>query len=205
MAHLATGTVVKRGEEIKAGQVVGQIGNTGNSTARHLHAEYRDEENKNFPVTFVSEIKEKVDTQTKEQIIKDAYFAITGEYPSPDALKARLQKNENTSDLIYDLLNGDGKSKVRWLELWGEGKTDVTLVKKLEEYQDTMQKIKEILRIRVGDNTEDILGELTGRLERITELEKLQIPATIYKHEGKEYEATGIFPKKWNIKLIIQK
>jgi murein DD-endopeptidase MepM/ murein hydrolase activator NlpD len=37
-AHLAPGTVsVTTGQEVRAGEVIGRVGHTGNSTAPHLH------------------------------------------------------------------------------------------------------------------------------------------------------------------------
>ena len=155
-AHFQQGTVLSKGTEVKRGQVVAQAGRTGNirpmhgGDGSHSHTEYRNSVNKNIPVVFVKNGEEpkevKKDMQSKEQIIKDAYFAITGEYPSPDALKARLQKNENTAELIYDLLNADGKSKPHWLEIWEVKESPATPD---EDFKDWLADIKLVLT-RVG-------------------------------------------------------
>ncbi len=42
-AHLAPGSVaVTRGQQVRAGQVMGRVGHTGNSTAPHLHFQLMD-------------------------------------------------------------------------------------------------------------------------------------------------------------------
>jgi murein DD-endopeptidase MepM/ murein hydrolase activator NlpD len=42
-AHLAPGSVaVTRGQQVRAGEVLGRVGHTGNSTAPHLHFQLMD-------------------------------------------------------------------------------------------------------------------------------------------------------------------
>lgn len=53
-AHLKQGSALNQGAQVKAGQVVGRIGNTGNSTGPHLHSEYRNTSNVNVPVEFIA-------------------------------------------------------------------------------------------------------------------------------------------------------
>lgn len=185
-AHFQPGTVLPKGTEVKRGQVVAQAGKTGNcqpvggGDGSHSHTEYRNGDSKNIPVAFVengTEVKEvKEDMQSKEQIIIDAYFAITGEYPSDDAKAARLQKNENTAELIYDLLNADAKSKPRWLEIWGvkEVKDETA-----ENYKQTIEDIKEILRpvgIKMGDLTEVVKAKITEIVDIVKDSEEEEKP-----------------------------
>ena len=51
-AHLRKDSSLNLGTQVKAGQVVARIGNTGNSTGPHLHSEYRTSQNVNTSVEF---------------------------------------------------------------------------------------------------------------------------------------------------------
>ena len=56
--HFEPGSVVKRGERVHLGQVIAQIGHTGNSTGPHLHLEGRNLQNESGALEF-SEVEDK--------------------------------------------------------------------------------------------------------------------------------------------------
>lgn len=51
-AHLKKDSSLNIGTKVKEGQIIARIGNTGNSSGPHLHAEYRNQSNINIPVEF---------------------------------------------------------------------------------------------------------------------------------------------------------
>jgi len=63
-AHLAPGTVtVKTGQSVSAGDVIGRVGHTGNSTAPHLHIQLMDSADllvaKGIPCAFAEYLSER--------------------------------------------------------------------------------------------------------------------------------------------------
>lgn len=53
--HIRKDSMLGIGTQVKAGQVIARIGNTGNSTGPHLHSEYRSAANVNTPVEFIDQ------------------------------------------------------------------------------------------------------------------------------------------------------
>ncbi|GIW70317.1 MAG: hypothetical protein KatS3mg101_1064 [Patescibacteria group bacterium] len=184
-AHLEAGSVLPVGSEVKVGQVIGQIGNTGNSTAPHLHFEVRDENNNNIPVEFVDDMPKNQELVSKEQIIIDAYKAETGEFPTDDEKKWRLQQNLNTIQLI-ESLHQDSRFYEKWVKPNIPDK-DISWHETALLYQESFEKIKELLGAAPAENTEEVIGRIKKLIERNKELEKLQEPKTIYKYENKDY------------------
>lgn len=63
-AHLKQGSALSKGTKVKTGQIIARIGNTGNSTGPHLHAEYRTSGNINTKAEFYKDVNPSVDPNT---------------------------------------------------------------------------------------------------------------------------------------------
>lgn len=212
-AHFQTGTVLPKGAEVKRGQVVAQAGKTGNirpmhgGDGSHSHTEYRDADNKNFPVVFVEngevDKKEEMEKLPKDSIIRDIYKSIRGDYPSDDEVDRWIQENKNLQEIIDSVLRSDGKVKPRWLEIWEvkEVKDEVG-----ENYKQTLEEIAEILRpvgVKLGDKTEVIRAKILEIVEKVKELEKEEKPKPVVE---KEMEHIGDI-KIWGlvIRLLLKR
>ena len=200
-SHFKPGTVLPVGTEVQKGQVVAQAGNTGNSTGTHSHTEYRDETDAKIAVEFVDEeVKPPMDTQSKEQIIIDVYKALTGEYPTDDEKKWRLQENKNTVELI-ESVTGDKRFFKKFVEPYIPTQ-DINWHETALLYQETFEKLKEIFGLPPADNTEEVLGKARNLINELNELKKLQEPKTIYKYADKDFQS--LF-KVGNILIAIEK
>jgi len=197
-AHFKQGTVLPVGTEVKRGQVVAQAGKTGNVKAMgggdgsHSHTEYRGADNKNFAVEFVDKVEESMDTQTKEQIIIDVYKAETGEYPTEDEKKWRLQENLNTVELI-ESVHGDDRFIEKWVKpLMPEEDTD--LVEELKTHRDQESKLKEILKLPEGVDNAKVNGKVSFLFKEYLDKEK-QVKAA--KDEAKKLmvDALGLWER----------
>jgi len=208
-AHFKQGTVLPVGTEVKRGQVVAQIGNTGNSTAAHSHTEYRDKDNKNIRVEFVENQEEtnEMEKLPKDSVLRDFYRAVKVEF-SDDEINRWLQENKNLYEIFTSVFQGDGAAKKHLLELWGI-EIDINWEETAKGYIDTFNMLKEIYGLSPSDDTEKVLGKARGSQERIKELEnqvkeleKKKTPETIYKYQDKDYQ---LILKISNLILALEK
>jgi hypothetical protein len=194
-AHFEQGSVLPKGSEVDAGQIVAKIGNTGNSTGSHCHTEYRDEDDKNFPVEFIDSI----------EIIRDIYLATRGpEYPASQAEVDRwIQENKNIIQITESILDSDSKAKKRWLEKWGI-EIDTNKDFQIEQYKSFVYKLKETAR-KVGINQGADFAQLLSKFEWVVteylRLKKEKEPKKIYKLKDRDY---SLLFKIWELAVIIE-
>ena len=71
--HMAKGSLkVKKGDKVTKGQVLGYMGNTGNSRGAHLHFDVNDSKNYVDPLPYL--MGEKDFKKTEEKITEDGYW-----------------------------------------------------------------------------------------------------------------------------------
>jgi len=202
-AHLEQGSVLPVGTEIKEGKIIGSIGNTGNSTGRHLHFEVRTAENVNLPVEFVTEAQKPIMEQLpKDNVIRDFYKAAKEEF-SDDEIKKWLQENKNLYEIFTSVLEGDGAVRDHLLKLWGlELNTDKE--KLIEQQKDTIFSIKEVLRrvgLEAGQDSEAMVAKLEWLVNEYLRLKEEKKPKTIIKYQDKDYKP--LF-KIWEVLVSIE-
>lgn len=186
-AHFQSGTVLPKGTEVKAGQVVAQAGKTGNirpmhgGDGSHSHTEYRDSDEKNFAVKFVDSIENGEEDKTMEKLLKnkvieDVYKALRGGYPEQDEVNRWLQENKNIAEIIEEVMKGDEKVKPRWLEIWKVKDEKDEESENFKQTVDDFMLIMNPLGVRLGDKTETGKATMSKAIKELLVLRDKEMP-----------------------------
>lgn len=174
-AHLERNTVPKVGQTFKKGQVVSVIGNTGNSTGRHLHYEFRNANNINQPVTWEDEMSD----DALSECLK-----LHGQLVDENLrLKKELQEkkesiNKMESELKKEISDLQINLKSQTVEAEEQRKELKELVAWLAQNYNVTQEIPRIKAeaqrtVLFEDELVKVRKELEKRNSRIVELERL--------------------------------
>lgn len=163
-AHLAKDSVLEAGTSVHAGQRIGTIGNTGNSTGAHLHFEYRNAKNINIEPVF----EEAGSMPETMQIEKKDY--------------ERLMAGSIRSEAVHKELGLEGDHVATPIDSF------ISAIKTLRGYQadaTTMRRKLTEAEAEVGNREEQV-----GRLKvQLSDLEKLkQAEAATYSNSAKAAE-----------------
>lgn len=159
---------------VQAGQVVALMGTSGNSTACHLHWDVIKKPMRNWrtyardratleeyfedPLVFMTRLENEMQDSGGEfiertQFISDAYMALTGERPSEDTMKWRLDQNKNMLELLNDLMLNDDSFKKLWIA------PDITALLK-DMIQGTIDENEKWQKMGVKENINETLQKL---------------------------------------------
>lgn len=195
-AHLETNSASPVGTTVSPRQVIGKIGNSGNSSGRHLHFEVRDKNNKTIPVEFVDNVPDTKDMD-KRQLYTDIYLGTRPNLtPSENEINFRLQENLNPVETIKSILDGDTKAREYWLDKW-DVKENIDWRETSEQYKTSYNDLKELLKLPFNADTQEVQGAVMKLIE------KSQVETkTIYKYQGRDYDKVLAFS---NLVLILEK
>lgn len=148
-AHLAKDSALEAGTSVQAGQRIGTIGNTGNSTGAHLHFEYRSAKNINIEPVF-----EEAGVMTEMMQITKSDFA-------------RIRSGSERSEAVHKELGLEGDHVETPIEAF------ISAIKTLRGYQADATT----MRGKLSEAETEVLNrsEQVGRLkDQLTELAHLK-------------------------------
>jgi hypothetical protein len=178
-AHLSPKSIPIWGRWIEKGEPFAIIGNTGNSTARHLHFEYRNTGNRNVPVRFSSDMPD----QDPLQACLDALHGPEGVIKQKEALQRdhdeyKTKAESKINDLLRDKTVKENEAKQRREELKKFKKEDKERMERFADRLDCRGDWAAIEGafegfITLEDQKRIVEKELEGCHTRVEELERL--------------------------------
>lgn len=168
-AHLKEGAVVKKGQEVKKGDLIGYMGNTGHSNGNHLHFEiYEGSANTTHrvdpqPRTYVYE------GQIASEGSKDDVLYYVEEPSIPEEPKNDLKSLDEVVQDVLEGKYGDNPERREKLEAEGYNASEVQA-----EVNKAYYKIKR------GDTLSEIAVKFDTTVQRLVEINSIENPDKIY-------------------------
>jgi len=124
---------VSSGQIVKAGERIGKMGSTGNSSGAHLHLNLFETDdngvrlNRNNgyfgginPLPFLQEnreiIAQEIAQPQKADQYKRAYKALTGVWVNQDEIDPWVKRGLSLDDTMIEIMKGDGRFKRLWID-----------------------------------------------------------------------------------------
>ncbi len=141
VAHLEPNSALAVGVQVKTGMVLGVIGNTGNSTAKHLHCEYRFLNNVNTPVEFTEILDSQPPIDNNEEVITSQTKIPQIENKEVQAIASEL------ADLRRDNTSLSKALTSIQAELQKAKETPTAMAKTIKEVEEIVEKVVEVPKV----------------------------------------------------------